>query len=439
MKITIIGAGITGLSLAWHLQKRFKDTIEITILEKSERAGGYLDSQVVNGHFFEKGPRHFKGEKCQELLELIDDMDLSEEIVFSDKKSNVRYVYMQGKLYPIPTNLFSFFTSPLTRNLLPIFYKEYKKRSNNIDDESILSFLRRRFGKSKEIETLFNVLIQGIYAGDIEKLSMKSCFAPIFEGEQKHGSVLKSVFKSKKKKSSHKGLFRLKKGTKSLVHRLQSKIDAKWMFQQEVQNICIEKKQIILPSQNISSDYLFICTPVKQAAQLLGSLGVSQAKILSEIPRVTLSAVNLGYNRSLITKKGFGYLVPSFEQEKALGCIWESNIYSQKPDKTRLTVMMGGAFHPDISLFSDAQKIEIAQDALKRHMNITEKPEAVLIGGAIDALPLYHVGHDKNIKALNQALAQNFPRIFLAGNYLSGPSVNSCIQRSKSLVEALGL
>ena len=100
---------------------------------------------------------------------------------------------------------------------------------------------------------------------------------------------------------------------------------------------------------------------------------------------------------------------------------------------------MGGAFHPDISLFSDAQKIEIAQDALKRHMNITEKPEAVLIGGAIDALPLYHVGHDKNIKALNQALAQNFPRIFLAGNYLSGPSVNSCIQRSKSLVEALGL
>lgn len=448
-KIVIIGAGISGLSLAWHLQKRFQDQVEITLLEKSERAGGYLDSKTVNGHFFEVGPRYFKASKSSELFELIEDMGMSDEIIPSNKKSIRRYVYMNKTFHPIPTNPVSFLTSPLTKGLLFTFMKEYFKASKKVEDESIESFLKRRFGRSEKIQTLFNVFIQGIYAGDIQKLSMRSCFPRIFEWEQKYGSVMKGVFalmRGKEKKLnrqlSYIGLFRLKNGTKSLVDQLQSKINADLIFNEPVHQLQLKKNQVQIKTSSgkILADHVFICTPVKQASGLLAFLKSPELRFLSEIPRITLNAINLGFEKPLLEKNGFGYLIPSFEKEKALGCIWESNVYPQKnhrPDITRLTVMLGGAFHPDVGELSESKRVELARDTLKRHMNITEVPSAVCIGGAIDEMPLYHVGHAKKIKAVNEALLKECPQISLGGNYLTANSVNGCIERSKYLAQSL--
>lgn len=61
--IGILGGGITGLTTAWHLQ-RFLPNAEITIYEKQERLGGWLDSEIVKTDggevLFEWGPRSLR-------------------------------------------------------------------------------------------------------------------------------------------------------------------------------------------------------------------------------------------------------------------------------------------------------------------------------------------------------------------------------------------
>jgi protoporphyrinogen/coproporphyrinogen III oxidase len=45
-KITILGGGITGLSAAFHLSRKFPSS-RITLLEKSDRLGGWVHSKRV--------------------------------------------------------------------------------------------------------------------------------------------------------------------------------------------------------------------------------------------------------------------------------------------------------------------------------------------------------------------------------------------------------
>lgn len=71
--IAVLGAGITGLSAAYHLARRFPTT-KITLIEGSNRVGGWLDSQRVhigNGTvLLEKGPRTLRS-SSKATLELV--------------------------------------------------------------------------------------------------------------------------------------------------------------------------------------------------------------------------------------------------------------------------------------------------------------------------------------------------------------------------------
>ena len=67
MKIIILGAGISGVSLAYYLQK-FKKVKEITILEKEKIPGGLLRSFNCNGIAYDIGP-HIIFSKHKDILE----------------------------------------------------------------------------------------------------------------------------------------------------------------------------------------------------------------------------------------------------------------------------------------------------------------------------------------------------------------------------------
>jgi oxygen-dependent protoporphyrinogen oxidase len=68
--IIVVGAGITGLAAAFELSKR---GIEFVLLESSDRAGGLILTQQVDGFTIEAGPDSFLVEKpaaitlCEEL------------------------------------------------------------------------------------------------------------------------------------------------------------------------------------------------------------------------------------------------------------------------------------------------------------------------------------------------------------------------------------
>ena len=79
-RISVLGGGLTGLSSAFHLSRRFPHA-KVTLLERSLRIGGWVDServQVKDGEgneaemLLERGPRTLRpnGKAVLELVRL---------------------------------------------------------------------------------------------------------------------------------------------------------------------------------------------------------------------------------------------------------------------------------------------------------------------------------------------------------------------------------
>lgn len=76
----IIGAGISGLSNAYHLFKRFPNC-SIQILEQLDKTGGAITTSTTQNSICEEGPRSLRNSKyCFELFKMIDDIGLYNEI-----------------------------------------------------------------------------------------------------------------------------------------------------------------------------------------------------------------------------------------------------------------------------------------------------------------------------------------------------------------------
>ena len=115
----ILGAGISGLTLAWLLKNKHPDA-EVVVLESSGRAGGWVDSREIDGFLFEFGPRSLRARgKGLYTLSLIEQLGLQDAVVKADPAAKIRYLYEDKQLRPLPHSVGSFLFSPY----LPLFFK----------------------------------------------------------------------------------------------------------------------------------------------------------------------------------------------------------------------------------------------------------------------------------------------------------------------------
>ena len=78
MNIVVLGGGITGLSSAFHLSRRFPEA-RITLVEKADRLGGWIKSERVDAAsssvLLESGPRTLRPVD-KATLELVSSLSL---------------------------------------------------------------------------------------------------------------------------------------------------------------------------------------------------------------------------------------------------------------------------------------------------------------------------------------------------------------------------
>lgn len=410
-RVLILGGGISGLALAWYLAKREEN--EIILLEKSDRLGGHLETDISSGYLFEKGPRTFKASRCPDLLELVEELGLQDEVIFSDKGARSRYIWNQGRLVKAPS------WGLLKQILIPLL-REWSIKPH-LEDESVWDFACRRFNP-RVAELLFDPLVLGIHAGDVRALSMQSCFPGMKRWEAEYGSLTKGFFANCLKKKLP-GLFSFKTGTNALVQALSSRIRGQIVLNQEIVELNAEAVEVKTQDRLWKGDYIFSALPLPVCGNIFMPLQEKKLKAQS------VTVVNLGYSEEVLHKKGFGYLVPTCENENVLGVVFDSLIFPQqnrRAAETRLTVMMRGE-----------ASVEGALHTLERHLGIKTAPEVVLISQKEEAIPQYELGHGEKVQLLQSRLLEEFPRFKLLGNYLCGASVNDCIAFAKSCAEGL--
>ena len=430
-RMLILGAGISGLSAAYALAKK-SDEYDCVLLEQKESAGGFMETEEIGGFILEKGPRVFKSSRNKELLQLVEEVGFSSEVIGSSKDSERRYLWLDGALQKMPDNLFSLLTSSLARPLLISLLKEWSKPTF-LEDETIWAFACRRFGKSVA-ERFFDPLVLGIYAGNIKKLSVEACFPFLKELEREKGSItwglLSSFFKKKRKKAAlSSSLFSFKKGTGSFIKHLISRIPFPIYYGQKV--LSLEKKGegfLLKCSQGVfEADEVIIALPAYVAGDLLKLFEEELFVRLSNIPYQAVTSMNVAFVSEVLSVSAFGYLIPKIEKEEVLGVLFDSKIFPEQQgfSHTTMTLMIEGVDR------SDEELLRILDRVLKVHLKIAGEPNVVSWKRMAKAIPQYNVGHLEEVSAIQKLLPKG---IHLAGNYLKGVSVNDCIRLSASLV-----
>lgn len=420
-RVTILGAGISGLATAWFLKQKHGMAIDITLVEKSSRIGGWIQSEYKEGFLFEKGPRSCRTKGTgRATLELIESLGLQSEVISAHSAANRRYLYYQQLLQPFPTSLSGLPFSPLLKGWLKAAWQEWKTPPNRSEDPTIEEFFTRRIG-ADWTHRLIDPMVSGIYAGDIRKLSLKSCFPLFFQWEQQYGSLLKGAFKQPKKIPSPSpfvssmektSLFSFKKGMETLPLALAQRLDADFRFNAEVKEI--QRNKVKLNNgQELLSDMIISTLPFK------------------ELSYASVVVVNLAYRQPVLNHTGFGYLIPSQEKEAILGVVFDSAVFPEQgnPEDTRLTVMLGGTRHPEVIHWSKEHCLSIAKEALKKHLGIHAVPHIYSVSYAREAIPQFEVGHHRWMDKIHEK------GVYQSGCGISGVSVNDCIAYAKNLAD----
>ena len=131
------------------------------------------------------------------------DLDIDKDALLTHRNAPAaqnRYIYYPDHLVrmPNPGSIMSYngWTEPIFEGLGKGMLMElFRPRRLNVADESISSFISRRFSP-KLADNIVSAVIHGIYAGDIDKLSIRALMPNLWNLELAERSLLKGVAKT---------------------------------------------------------------------------------------------------------------------------------------------------------------------------------------------------------------------------------------------------
>ncbi len=376
MRVAILGGGLSGLAFAWFFSKRHPSA-EITLFEATPQLGGVSAA-----------PRIFPYSATSSLLQLIQAVGLEKEIIRSNPEANRRFIWNHGALRPV-SELISW------RDGL----RALMRRSTTAEDLSIYDFAARRFSP-KIAETLFDPLALGIFAGDIHRLSLRSCFPKMYEWDR--GRL--PFWKIRPKQN---GLFSLKGGLPRLIEELQRQL-----------RIDVRLNHPVTDLDTLDADWIVSALPLPAFRQLTGCFqGVQSASVWT---------AQLTYEGDRLPK-GYGYLIPSQEKEPAMGMIWDSVLFPET-GISRMTT------------FLRAPNAEIAKETARRHLQIPGEPLSCTLRAFPESIPQFEIGYSARLKQERELLTKRFPRLILLGNYWEGgASTDACVALAREMASSKSL
>jgi oxygen-dependent protoporphyrinogen oxidase len=447
-KTVIIGAGISGLTTAFLLNKLGCD---VTVLEKKKEPGGSIETVFEKGFLFDKGPNSAL-ETHPLIGKMIDELNLKDQLVYANKEANKRYILKNNRLHALPMSPTAFLKtrlfSPAAK--LRLLAEPFIGRSKDGYYQSISEFVTRRLGK-EFLDYAINPFVAGVYAGNPEELSVKSAFPKLYELEEKYGGLIVGTIRSirerkrraEKSKQSAK-MLSFKDGMQVLPKAIARHLSGKVKFQSDVTSIkkIIGGYQINFTlegeQQSLNCDKILSTVPAYIASNLFAHFDEKLPKHLNEIYYPPVLVLFLVYKKEFIRRPldGFGFLIPSKEKKSFLGAIWSSVIFPNRSDDSTavFTLFAGGARNPEIGSIDKEILIGKVKKEFEEIMKISGEPELQTYKYWSKAIPQYNIGYIEHEKYFDE-FEKNNPGLLLSGNYRGGISVGDCIKNAKEVAD----
>ena len=444
-EIVVIGAGLTGLSTAFHLHRQGRDVV---ILEKADRVGGQIHTYHENGFTFESGP-NTGVVSFPEVAELFQMLEGSCQLEIARESSKRRLIWKGNRFHELPSSPVSAITTPLFRlsDKFRILGEPWRKRGTD-PDEPVGALAARRLGKSF-YEYAVDPFVSGVYAGDPMKLTTRYALPKLYNLEANYGSFIRGAIAKAKEPKTDRDRLATKK-VFSAVGGLQRLVEA---LSKDLRIITGANNLKVMPTADgqwsctYNGTEEIVCRKVVTTVgayalpALLPFIPEAQMQKMSSLFYAPIIQVILGVkNARGLDFPAFGGLVPSKEQKRVLGILFPSSCFEQRcPDGGALySYFIGGARHTDYLQKSDDEIREITLEAFHSMLKYPAdmQPDLLRIFRHEHAIPQYWSDSGERFATI-EALQQQYPGLILAGNMRDGIGMGNRIHQGATIANSI--
>jgi len=458
-RVIVIGGGITGLSAAWRLQRhseKSRTPMHVQLLEGSSHVGGSLKSVMREGFLLETGPDCFISQKPRGV-ELCKELGLEVDLIATRPDYRRSFILRQGKFYPVPEGFYLMGPSrprPFLESSLLSWPGKFRAMieplipSRPQTDESLASFVRRRFGQEL-LDWMAQPLVAGIYGADSEDLSLRATFPQFLEMERTYGSV---VFGLKKQgvmahtaSGARYSLFVTLRGgiqqlSDALVKNLGSSVVHSGTRVKEIRRMDGLWQVIKASGEILTAEAVCVALPSYAASEILHTLDADLWSELSSIPYAPAATINFAFREMDVKRplNGVGFVIPYKENRLVLGCTFAEHKFEGRAPKGFMLIraFLGGVHGTTWMGEKDEPLTQRVYSELKELLGITGKPLFTQIERYDRSLPQYNVGHLEKILRIEERLLR-YRGLSLAGNWSYGVGIPDCIASGERAADQL--
>ncbi|MFC7165983.1 protoporphyrinogen oxidase [Halospeciosus flavus] len=417
MRVGIVGAGITGLTLTHALAERGVDSVTY---EASDEAGGVIDTRVVDGHVLEVGPQRLR--LTDQLEAMVDSLDLRDDLVEADDSLPL-YVYADGKLRVVPrslsaflrTDLFSWsaklrvFAEPLTDDAKP--------------DETVAELFTRKFGR-EAYKNLVEPILGGTFGSNPAEMPVKHSLEGVMKLEQRRGNLLVPAAKRLLGPGESPPPASFDDGLQALPQAIADAHDDRIRLEAPVDAIREAGEEVVVETADGEVEHfdeVVVTTPAGETANLLEETAPESADALRDLTYNPLVLVHLV---SDVDASGFGYQVRRDEPLRTLGVSWNASLFDRDGV---YTAFFGGMDDAEIL---EKDETEIGQIAVEEFERVMDADAEVL---HVEKMPSAFPAYDTSWSALDDV---DLPEgIHLATNYTARMGIPSRVREANSLAK----
>ncbi len=471
-RVLVLGAGIGGLAAAYRIREQARERglpIELQVLEAGHEVGGKIGTLREEGFLCETGPNGFLDNEPA-TLRLVDDLGLRDDLQRSEDEARRRYLVRNGSLVEMQMNPVKFMRSPLlsTRAKLRMAREYWVKPKKGEHDETVGDFGRRRLGR-EFTEVMLDSMVSGIFAGDVDRLSVAAAFPKVATLEEEYGGLFRGMLAKRREVRARKQAAKAaspepsENGTASEAPR---KVEAgpggvlhsfREGMGQPIRTLAealgpdivrlgtavarIEKRESgfrvqLAEGEAVEADVVVVALPAPAASQVLRGCADEASAALAEIVIAGVHVVHLGFRRDQVRDPlaGFGALIPRREGIRTLGSIFTSSTFSGRAPKgyVLLTNMIGGRHDPDADRLGDDQLRQQVLGDIGPLLGFEGDPVFSKVIRWARGIPQYELGHLDRVERARRD-AERVGGLFLAGNSVAGVSFNHCVLHAESL------
>ncbi|MFQ5683131.1 MAG: protoporphyrinogen oxidase [Candidatus Binatia bacterium] len=465
-RIIVVGGGISGLAAAHRLMELDRDKtlgLEVLLLEAGSYLGGSITTEHVGDFLVENGPDAFVTEKPW-ALQLCERLGITSRLISTNPAHQKLYVVHKGSLQALPEGFFLLAPTrlrPLIRTPLFSWHGKLRMALDLIlprggveGDESLASFVRRRFGR-EALERVAQPLIGGVYAADPEKLSLAATMPRFPEMERAKRSVIWAMWSGRRRRSrtpdsgsgARWSLFvTFMGGMQELIDAIACRLPGGAVhLGADVTGLewdAVRKSWMITTGEpeRLEAKGVILATPSYRSADILSPFAPDLAGQLRTISYSSTATVSLAYRRDDIPHSldGFGIVAPAIESRKIIACSFSSIKYTRRAPEGHvlLRAFVGGALQPALFEQDDSTLETSVRQELASLLGIKASPLFCRIHRHPRSMPQYNVGHLRLVWRLEEDLKQ-FSGLELAGSAYHGVGIPDCVRSGEAAAEKI--